>query len=268
MKVLAEYNEPIKGIPIKFALIPVGEIKRPPFQRDLSDLLVKRLFISMEKLGFLHPIIVYPDTDSGEGFYVIDGQHRLEAAKMLGAKELPALIIPKELALNIMEFNTEKPPNIREKSAQAYRLYNTFLEKNPSMEELELAFYIEEPSYITLGFVLEELNKKFPAGAFESLLKKIDEFLSLPLLEAVKERRRRAQKVYEVGQVLNEVYENLGLNNALMKTELLRKAVQKVYGKRVRKIEDDFYTALEKVKKALKELEKEGFQPPEEEEIF
>ena len=259
MKVLAEYNDPIKGTPIKFFLIPVSQIKTPPFQRDLSDLLVKRLFVSMEKLGFLHPIIVYRENPTDEEFFVIDGQHRMEAAKMLGAKELPALEIPKDLALNIMEFNTEKPPNIREKASQAYRLYKEFLELNPEMEELELGFYIEEPSYITLGFVLEEIDRKFPAGAFENLLKKIDEFLNLPLAEAVEERRRRAQKVYEVGQTLNETYEKLGMTNALMKTELLRKAVQKVYGKRVRQIEDDFYTALEKVKKALQELAEEGF---------
>jgi ParB family chromosome partitioning protein len=261
MKVLAEYNDPIKGLPLKFALIPVGDLKIPPFQRDLSELLVKRLFVSMEKLGFLHPIVVYQE--EGDGFYVIDGQHRLEAAKMLGAKELPAIVIPKELALNIMEFNTEKPPNIREKASQAYRLYREFLQKAPHTEELELAFYIEEPSYITLGFVLEELNKKFPAGAFELLLKKIDEFLAQPLEEAVEERRRRAQKVYEVGEKLNEVYEKLGMTNALMKTELLRKAIQKVYGKRVRKIEDDFYTALDKIKKALEEIGEEGLSEEE-----
>jgi ParB family chromosome partitioning protein len=258
MKVLAEYNEPIKGTPIKFVIIPVGKVEKPPFQRDLSDLLIKRLFISMEKLGFLHPIIVYKENEEDDKVYVIDGQHRLEAAKMLGAREIPALLIPKELALNIMEFNTEKPPNIREKASQAYRLYKNFLELNPDMEELELAFYIEEPSYITLGVVLEEFNKKFPAGAFENLLKKIDEFLSMSLKEAIEERRRRAKRVYEVGEKLNEVYEKLGMTNALMKTELMRKAIQKAYGKRVRKIEDDFYTALDKVEKALEELATEG----------
>ncbi|RTZ60658.1 MAG: chromosome partitioning protein ParB [Gammaproteobacteria bacterium] len=262
MKVLAEYNDPIKGLPLKFAVIPVGDLKIPPFQRDLSDLLVKRLFVSMEKLGFLHPVIVYQEEEE-EGFFVIDGQHRVEAAKMLGAKELPALIIPKELALNIMEFNTEKPPNIREKASQAYRLYKEFLQVSPETEELELAFYIEEPSYITVGFVLEEINKKFPAGAFELLLKKIDEFLSEPLEKAVEERRNRAKRVYEVGEKLNEVYDKLGMTNALMKTELLRKAIQRVYGKRVRKIEDDFYTALDKVEKALEEIGEEGVQEGE-----
>ena len=50
------------------------------------------------------------------------------------------------------------------------------------------------------------------------------------------------------------------MTNALMKAELLRKAIQKVYGKRVRKIEDDFYTALEKVEKALREIGEEGLQ--------
>ena len=258
MKVLAEYQEPVKGLKLKFGILAMEQIERPPFQRDLSELLIKRLFLSIEKLGFLHPVIVYQEDENEDRYYVIDGQHRIEAAKMLGVKEVPAILIPKELALNIMEFNTEKPPNIREKSAQAYRLYKEFLELQPDMEEVELAFYIEEPSYITVGFVLEEINKKFPAGSFELLLKKIDEYLPMPLSEAVKERRKRAQKVYEVGQVLNETYEKLGMTNALMKTELLRKAVQKVYGKRVRKIEDDFYTALEKVKEALKEIGEEG----------
>jgi ParB family chromosome partitioning protein len=260
MKVLAEYKEPVKGTPIKFVMVPVEEVKRPPFQRDLSELLIKRLFLSIEKLGFLHPIIIYQDPELNDELFVIDGQHRLEAAKMVGINEVPALLIPKELALNIMEFNTEKPPNIREKATQAYRLYKEFLGLNPDMEEMDLAFYIEEPSYITLGVVLEEFNKKFPAGAFENLLKKIDEFLTLPLKEAIEERRRRAKRVYEVGEVLNETFQKLGMQNALMKTELLRKAVQKAYGKRVRKIEDDFYTALDKIEKALKEIAEEGFQ--------
>jgi ParB family chromosome partitioning protein len=258
MKVLAEYQEPVKGLKLKFGIVPMERIERPPFQRDLSELLIKRLFLSIEKLGFLHPIIIYQENESEDKYYVIDGQHRIEAAKMLGVKEVPAILIPKDLALNIMEFNTEKPPNIREKASQAYRLYREFLELQPDMEEVELSFYIEEPSYITVGFVLEELNKKFPAGSFEMLLKKIDEFLSMPLSEAVNERRNRAKKVYEVGQVLNETYEKLGMTNALMKTELLRKAIHKVYGKRVRKIEDDFYTALEKIENALKEIAEEG----------
>ena len=216
------------------SIIPgIDEIKIPPFQRDLSDLLVKRLFISIEKLGFLHPIIVYQDDEKNNEIFVIDGQHRLEALKMINAEKVPALLIPKELALNIMEFNTEKPPNIREKSSQAYRLYREFLEKSPKMEETELAFYIEEPSYITIGFVLEEINKKFPASAFESLLKKVDEFLSEDLEEAVKERRRRAKRVYEVSNTLNEVFENLQLQNDLMKT---RKSLKSLIGKLVMKV--------------------------------
>jgi len=255
MKVLASYEEPVKGIRLEFGLVPVEKLKYPPFQRDLSDLLVKRLFVSMEKLGFLHPVVVY---EEGGDLFVVDGQHRVEAAKFVGAKEIPALKIPKELALNIMEFNVEKPPNVREKSAQAYRLYKQFLEKEPSMEETELAYYVEEPSYLTLGVVLEELNQKFPAGAFENFLKKVDAFLDLPLSEAVVERRKRAEKLTELGEVLNEVYDKLGYSNALLKTELVRKAVQKAYGKRVRTIEDDYYTALEKVKRALGEIAEEG----------
>ena len=45
-----------------------------------------------------------------------------------------------------------------------------------------------------------------------------------------------------------------------MKGEIIRKAVQKAYGMRVRIIPDDFYTAIEKVKSACESLNPEDFE--------
>jgi ParB family chromosome partitioning protein len=45
-----------------------------------------------------------------------------------------------------------------------------------------------------------------------------------------------------------------------MKGEIIRKAVQKAYGMRVRVIPDDFYIAIEKVKSACESLSPEDFE--------
>jgi len=248
---LCRYQDPVKGQELVLARFEIEEVLVPTFQRDLSEGLKRNLAMAIEKLGFLHPIIVFED----EGrFYVIDGRHRLEALRELGYAEIIGIIVPKELALNILEFNTEKPPNIKERSKQAYRLFQEFLAREPSLSEKDLWTFLKDPSYVTFGFVLEEYEPRFPASFYESFVAKIDQFLDLPLQEAAEERRRRAQKLLELNEVVNEVYSRLGLTNALLKGEIVRKAVQLAYGVRVRKIEDDFYEALERVKEACAKL--------------
>ncbi len=256
MRELCRYKEPVKGEELILAMLDIEEVKVPPFQRDLSEGLKKNLILAIEKLGFLHPIIVFED----QGFYyVLDGHHRLEAIKELGYQEIPALVVPKELGAHILDFNTEKPPNVKERSRQAYRLFKEFLAQDPQQLEIDLISFFKEPSYLTFGFVLEEFEPRFPASFYESLLSKIDRFLSEPLEEAAEERRRRAQKLLDLNQAVNSTYARLGLTNALLKGEIVRKSVQMAYGMRVRKIEDDFYEALERVQEACLKLGPEDF---------
>ncbi|NPB08955.1 MAG: ParB N-terminal domain-containing protein [Thermodesulfobacteria bacterium] len=256
MEELCRYADPVKKQELILARFRTDEILIPAFQRDLSEGLKRNLELAIERLGFLHPVIVYED----EGrYFVIDGRHRLEAMRDLGYEEIVGLIVPRKLAHHILEFNTEKPPNVKERSKQAYRLFQEFLEEDPSTPEVDLWSFFKEPSYITFGFVLEEFEPRFPASFYESLLAKIDRFLEEPLSEAAEERRRRARKLVELNQVVNETYARLGFTNALLKGEIVRKAVQLAYGVRVRKIEDDFYEALERVKEACEELSPEDF---------
>ncbi len=256
MQELCHYQEPVKQQELVLCLLKVEEIEIPPFQRDISEGLKRNLSLAIDKLGFLHPIIVFKDRDR---YYVIDGRHRLEALQELGHEEIVALIVPKELALHILEFNTEKPPNVKEKSRQAYRLFQEFLNQEPERLEVDLFTFFKEPAYLTFGFVLEEFETRFPASFYESLVTKIDRFLSESLSEAAEERRRRAQKLLELNEAVNEAYSRLALTNALLKGEIVRKAIQRAYGMRVRKIEDEFYEALERVKEACEDLTIEDF---------
>ncbi|MFZ8847659.1 MAG: ParB/RepB/Spo0J family partition protein, partial [Minisyncoccia bacterium] len=90
------FKEPYKGYEIEFELVQADKIRIPSIQREISDVLVKNLMVSMDKLGFIDPIIIVPSED--DSYYeVINGQHRLEAAKLLGIREIPSIILPKEM---------------------------------------------------------------------------------------------------------------------------------------------------------------------------
>lgn len=257
MKLITKFNDPIKNFDLELLYLDLNEVCLPPFQRDISDSLKTHLEIAIENLGFLTPIVV---TQVNGKFYVIDGQHRLEAMKSLGAKEIIAISVPPKLYHYILSFNTEKPPTIREKSKQAYRLYIDIFKENPNVEENNLFTHFKNPSYITFGFTLEEIDEKFPAEFYSDFISKIDNFLYMPLSEAIEERRKRAKILVDLNSVVIVKYSEFGWDNPLMKGEIVKKAVQKVFGVRVRTIEEDFYTALELVKKACEKLTLEDFE--------
>ncbi len=238
-------REPLKGYEIKFGTVPLVSIKVPAIQRELSESLVRRLMASIDKVGFVEPVLLI---ESEDGYEVINGQHRVEAAKLLGLGEVLGIILPPELKNYIISLNVEKAPNLKDKSHQAYEIFSEHLRKNPDMEETNLELMVEEPYYITVGFVIDRFqDRRFPGYAFEKVLKKVDSFLELPLSEAQRERERRAELLLEAKDVLNRRYEELQLQNALQKEAIVVRAFQNVYGKRVRSVEDDFYTAFRRM---------------------
>ncbi len=245
------FKEPYKGYEINFEIISVDRIRIPSIQRELSDSLIKNLMLSIEKLGFIEPIIVIPSED-GTYYEVINGQHRLEAAKLLGIREIPAIILPNEMKKYIISLNIEKAPNLKDKAHQSYEIFKEHLEKYPNMKEYELSDLIEFAYYLTIGFITDEYgDKRFPAYAFEKVLQKVDNWTELELPFARDERRKRAEVLMELRIVLDERYKELGLKNALSKETIVLKAWQSIYGKRVRVISDDFYSAFKKLKDAI-----------------
>ncbi len=245
-----KFREPLKGYELEFAILPVEKIVIPSIQRELSDMHIKRLMESMEKVGFVEPLSVVPD---GKGSYeVINGQHRLEAGRQLGMKEFPAIILPPELKNYIIALNIEKVPSLKDRAHQAYEIFTTHLKENPELPEYRLEKFVEEAYLITVGFVVDRFgDRKFPGYAFEKVLKKVDFFLESPLSLAEEEREKRAKVLLSAKEVLNKRYEELGLKNALQKEAIVSKALQSIYGRYVRVIGDDFYTVFEKLMEAI-----------------
>jgi ParB family chromosome partitioning protein len=149
----------------------------------------------------------------------------------LGITQIPAVILPKFAKDYIIALNTEKGPTLRDKAHQAFEIFQTYKNIQPDETEANIMFdRVDEPYYITVGFVLDYFkDEKFPGYAFERVLKKIDNFLDLPMKEAEQERINRAKKLIEVKEVLNQKYEQLGLKNALQKETIVSKAWQNIY---------------------------------------
>jgi len=204
--VLAVYRDPFGASPLALAALPIDRVEPTPYQRDPSDTHVKRLMGVIEKIGiFLDPIVaIHHD---GE-YWTPNGNHRLQALKKLGAKTIIALVVPNpEVAFKILALNTEKAHNLREKSLETIRMARA-LAKTSDNEENSFAFEFEQPSFLTLGVCYEE-RKRFSGGAYQSILRRVEDFLDLPMSKALKERERRAKKILKLDDAVSAAIEKL-----------------------------------------------------------
>ncbi len=215
--VLARYNDPFGGQPLLLASLPVDRVDPTPYQRDPSDAHVKRLMAVIEKIGrFLDPIVAV----RGDGGYLTpNGNHRLQALKKLGVKTIVALLVPDaEVAFKILALNTEKAHNLKEKSLETIRMARA-LAKTADGSEDSFAFEFEQPAFLTLGICYEE-RPRLSGGAYQPILRRIDEFLHDPIAKAVKERERRGKKVLKLDDAVNAAVEKLkarGLTSPYLK---------------------------------------------------
>jgi ParB family chromosome partitioning protein len=191
-KVLGRYRDPVGGKPLLLTALPVDRVEPTPYQRDPSDTHVKRLMGVFEKIGlFLDPIIVIR---RDEGYWTPNGNHRLQALKKLGFRAVTALLVPDaDVAFKILALNTEKAHNLREKSLETIRMARALAGMSDAAEA-SYAFEFEQPSFLTLGVGYEQ-RPRLSGGAYQSILKKTDEFLDMAVAKALKERERRGQRV-------------------------------------------------------------------------
>src|SRR4030095_10156128 len=105
-------RDPLAGRPLLLASLPLDALQPTPFQRDLSPTHTKRLAAKVDEAGaFLDPLIVVRGADGA--LWTPNGPHRLAAAKMLGLRQITALVSPDEsLAYRILALNTEKAHNL------------------------------------------------------------------------------------------------------------------------------------------------------------
>ncbi len=200
---LAVYQEPFGGTPAVLAALPIDRVEPTPYQRDPSQPHVKRLMTVIEKLGrFLDPIITVRRDGN---YWTPNGNHRLQAMRKLGAKSVIALVVPDpEVAFKILALNTEKAHNLKEKSLETIRMLRALADERRDSTEREHAFEFDQPPFLTLGAAYEQ-RPRLSGGAYNSVLRRIDDFLDEPLPRALKERTRRAGLVLAIDDHVNAI---------------------------------------------------------------
>jgi ParB family chromosome partitioning protein len=215
--VLSRYRDPFGGRPLALAALPIDRVAPTPYQRDPSDAHVKRLMGVIEKIGlFLDPIVAIRE----DGQYLTpNGNHRLQALRKLGARSIVALVVTDpQVAFKILALNTEKAHNLREKSLETIRMARA-LAKTSDDAEADFGFEFEQPAFLTLGICYEE-RPRLSGGAYQSILRRVDEFLDVPIAKAIKERERRGRKILKLDDAVSAAVEKLkarGLTSPYLK---------------------------------------------------
>ncbi len=172
---IGTYRDPLGGRALLLATLPLKAVQPTPFQRDLSPTHTKRLAEKIDQAGaFLDPLIIVLGQDGQ--FWTPNGRHRLAAAKVLGLKQITALICPDEtLAYRILALNTEKAHNLKDRSLEVIRMARNLAKRASGARETQYQDQFEAAELITLG-ILYERNPRFAGGAYSSFLRKIDRF--------------------------------------------------------------------------------------------
>lgn len=250
---LAAYQEPVGRRWQLFALLPAASVKPTPFQRDLSPAHLKRLTDVMKRLGrYTEPIVV---VKAGAEYWTPNGNHRRAAAVNLGAKMIPAIVIPEvEVAYQILALNTEKTHNLKDKSLEVIRMYRGKLEAAPRATEKDFAFEFERAYFITLGLVYER-RARFSGGAYAPILSRVDGFLNKPLKDAMPEREERAAQLERADELLASLVtraKKRGLTHPYLKNYIVARANPLT---RARKTMPSYKSALNSLSKSLEEFD-------------
>ena len=249
---LACYRDPLGGHPVVLAALPLDKVEPTPFQRDRSEPHVKRLANAMERVGrYLDPIICVRHDGR---YWTPNGNHRLGAAAVLGLKSIVALVLPDEkVAFQILALNTEKAHNLKERSLEVIRMYRGLVGAGGQRED-ECAAMFEEPHFATFGAAWEQ-RPRFGAGAYTSVVKRLEGFLELPLEEALKVREARAALLLRWDDEVMKVVEALkaqGLQSAYLKNYV----VARVNFLRFKKDGDfEFEATIEKLQAATQKID-------------
>jgi ParB family transcriptional regulator, chromosome partitioning protein len=205
---IGAYREPLGGRPLLLASLPLSSIQPTPFQRDLSPTHAKRLASKIdETAAFLDPLIVVRGEEGR--FWTPNGRHRLAAGKVLGLKQITALISPDEtLAYRILALNTEKAHNLRDRSLEVIRMARNLAKRRAASKELQYAAEFESADLLTLGIVYER-SSRFAGGAYSSFLKKVDRFSDRTLVASLREREGFASRLLEIDAAAKRIITTL-----------------------------------------------------------
>jgi ParB family chromosome partitioning protein len=205
---IGAYHEPLGARTLLLASLPLSAIQPTPFQRDLSPTHAKRLAQKIdETAAFLDPLIVVRGEEGR--FWTPNGRHRLAAAKVLGMRQIMALISPDDsLAYRILALNTEKAHNLRDRSLEVIRMARSLAKQHAKAPESQFVREFESPELLTLGVVYERAPR-FAGGAYVSLLKKVDRFSEATLVASLRERENHGARLIEIDDLVKKIIATL-----------------------------------------------------------
>jgi ParB family transcriptional regulator, chromosome partitioning protein len=191
---IGAYHDPLGGRALLVASLPLGALQPTPFQRDLSPTHAKRLAQKIDETSaFLDPLIVVRGDDGR--LWTPNGRHRLAAAKVLGMRQITALISPDEsLAYRILALNTEKAHNLKDRSLEVIRMARSLAKRDGAARESRFAAEFESPELLTLGMVYEHASR-FAGGAYSGFLKKVDRLSDRSLSVSLRDRAGYAARL-------------------------------------------------------------------------
>ena len=194
---IGAYREPLGGRPLLLASLPFAAVQPTPFQRDLSPTHAKRLAAAIEATAaFLDPLIVVRGEDGR--LWTPNGRHRLAAAKVLGLKQITALISGDEsLAYRILALNTEKAHNLKDRSLEVIRMARNLARRRGREREEQFRAEFEAAELLTLGIVYDKAPR-FAGGAYSAFLKKVDRFSDRTLVASLRQREDYAARLLEI----------------------------------------------------------------------
>jgi ParB family chromosome partitioning protein len=205
---IGAYREPLSGKALLLAALPISAVEPTPFQRDLSPTHTKRLAEKIEESGsFLDPLVVVRGADGR--LWTPNGRHRLAAAKVLGLKQITALVSPDEaLAFRILALNTEKAHNLKDRSLEVIRMARELARRDKTAKEGDYAAEFEHAALLTLGLCYLD-NGRFAGGAYHPFLRKVDSFSSKPLPASLREREGYAAKLLAIDAEVKRIIDAL-----------------------------------------------------------
>lgn len=264
-KVLAVYREPYGGRWLVLAALPIELVEPTPYQRNLSDTHVRKLEAVIGKIGrFLDPIIAVrmPKPDQAAKYWTPNGNHRLSAMRTLGAQSIVAIVVPEPAAAyQMLALNTEKAHNLREKALEVIRMYKELAQLDDAAEDA-YALEFEEPSLITLGLCYED-RPRFSGGAYHPVLKRVEQFLRVPMRAGLERRRGMAKTLLELDDEIVKQVEALkarGLTSPYLKSFLVAR-VNPVRFRPKDAAPLSFEEALDRMTKAAAKFDPEKVKP-------
>lgn len=212
------YRDPLGGHSVVVAVLPIDKVEPTPYQRDRSETHVKKLANAMERVGsFLDPLIAVRK----DGMYwTPNGNHRLGAMKLMGMKAITALVLPDaDTAYKILALNTEKAHNLKERSLEVIRMYRGLVGARGGEKETDFVHIFEEPHFATFGAAYEK-RPRYSAGAYSSVVKRLEGFDDVTLEKGLKTREARADKLLAFDDEVVKVVDALkarGFQSAYLK---------------------------------------------------